>query len=153
VDCIWQGGEPSLAGLDFFHKVVDLQKRHAQGRTIFNCLQTNGLRIDDQWCEFLGKNRWLVGVSIDGPASLHNAYRVDKRGKDTHDRVVTSIQRMQEHQIEVNALTVLHRYNAKQPRIVYDFLCDLGLTHMQFIPYVDHESVVSPLPVSDANGT
>lgn len=91
VSFAWQGGEPTLLGVKFFRKVVELQKRHANGKHVQNAIQTNGTRLDDEWCEFLHAENFLVGLSIDGPARLHNACRVDKRGRGSYDEVLRGL--------------------------------------------------------------
>lgn len=133
----WQGGEPTLMGLDFFERAVALQKQHGQGRRIANAFQTNGVLLDDAWGGFLRRERFLVGVSIDGPAELHDRYRVDKGGKPTFEKVLRGIRLLQKHGVEFNTLTVVHRENARRPLEVYEFLKGIGSTHLQFIPLVD----------------
>jgi len=98
VTIAWQGGEPTLMGLDFYRRAMAVEKKYAKpGQTIENTFQTNGILLDDEWCEFLCENRFLVGISLDGPRSLHDAYRRDKGGQPTFDRVVRAVRRMQEH--------------------------------------------------------
>ncbi|MCW6190417.1 radical SAM protein, partial [Klebsiella pneumoniae] len=89
----WQGGEPTLCGIDFFRRVVALQKQYGEGKQIHNAFQTNGILLNDEWCQFLRDNGWLVGISLDGPAELHDAYRVNRSGKPTHHKVVEAIAR------------------------------------------------------------
>lgn len=133
----WQGGEPTLMGVDFFRRVVDLQRRYADGRRIENAFQTNGTLLDDEWGEFLAANRFLVGLSVDGPAELHDAYRVDKQQRPTFDLVMRGLGFLQKHKAEYNTLTVVNRRNAKHPRKVYEFLKSIGSTFLQFIPIVE----------------
>ncbi|MFH1037201.1 MAG: anaerobic sulfatase maturase [PVC group bacterium] len=135
----WQGGEPTLRGLDFFRKVVALEKRYRQpGIRIENDLQTNGILLDDEWGEFLGKNGFLVGLSIDGPRDLHDTYRVDKKGEGTFDRVLAAGRLLGKHGVTFNSLTVVNRKNAREPLRVYRFLRDvLKSTRIQFIPCVE----------------
>jgi uncharacterized protein len=133
----WQGGEPTLMGIGFFEKAVALQKRHGDGRRIANAFQTNGVLLDDAWCEFLRRENFLVGISIDGPQELHDLYRVDKGGKPTFEKVMRGISLLQRHEVEFNTLTVVHRESARRPLEVYDFLKGIGSTHLQFIPLVD----------------
>jgi uncharacterized protein len=137
VSFAWQGGEPTLLGVGFFRKVVELQRRHAGGKRISNALQTNGTLLDDEWCEFLAAERFLVGLSIDGPARLHNAYRVDKKGRDTYDDVLRGLRLLKKHRVEFNTLTVVNRANARHPLEVYRFLRDIGSGFIQFIPLVE----------------
>ncbi|MFH0953261.1 MAG: anaerobic sulfatase maturase [Verrucomicrobiota bacterium] len=144
----WQGGEPTLLGLDFFRKVVELEKKHAKpGQTVQNDLQTNGTLIDEEWCEFLKENRFLVGLSIDGPKKLHDRYRVAKDGKPTFDRVFHSAKLLKQHGVPFNTLTCVHRENAKHPLDVYRFLRrDIGSTYMQFIPIVEYKGFERTAP-------
>jgi len=140
VEFAWQGGEPTLLGVDYFRRVVDLQRRYADGRRITNALQTNGTLIDDAWAEFLAANGFLVGISIDGPADLHDAYRVDARGAASLDRVLRGLRRLQAHGVEFNTLTVVNRLNAKHPLKVYRFLKEIGSRFLQFIPLVERKA-------------
>lgn len=144
----WQGGEPTLLGVRFFRKVVELQKKHADGKRIFNALQTNGTLLDDEWGEFLRGGEWLVGVSIDGPRDLHDAYRVDKQGRPTFDQVIRGIEMLKKHNVEFNTLTVVNRKNSQHPLAVYQFLKEIGSGFIQFIPLVER-SAQAPLPSGD----
>jgi len=133
----WQGGEPTLAGLDFFRRAVELQRRHAGGRRVNNSFQTNGLALDDEWCAFLAENRFLVGLSLDGPADIQNAYRVDRADRPRFEAVFETLQRLQRHGVEFNTLTVVSRANVERPLDVYRWLRDAGVRHLQFIPLVE----------------
>ncbi len=133
----WQGGEPTLMGLEFFRLAVALQKRHANGRRVRNTLQTNGTLLDDEWGAFLAEHRFLVGLSLDGPAALHDAQRLDRRGRPTHAEVVGGLGVLKKHGVEFNTLTAVNRNNAREPLAVYQFLKDCGSTHWQFIPVVE----------------
>ena len=135
----WQGGEPTLAGLAFFRRVVELQQKHAKpGQTIQNDLQTNGTLIDVEWCRFLKENRFLVGLSIDGPKELHDSFRIAKDGSPTFSKVVNSAKLLREHGVPFNTLTCVHSKNAKYPLDVYRFLRrEIGSTYMQFTPIVE----------------
>jgi uncharacterized protein len=133
----WQGGEPTLMGLDFFEKAVALQKRHGAGRPIANALQTNGVLLDDRWGEFLHREKFLVGLSIDGPQELHDLYRVDKGGRPTFEKVMRGLEVLKRHHVEFNTLSVVHRESARRPWEVYAFLKGIGATHLQFIPLVE----------------
>ncbi len=139
VEFEWQGGEPTLLGVDFFRKVVELQKKHCPPhKRVLNNLQTNGLLLDDPWCRFLHENQFLVGLSIDGPKKLHDAYRVTKGGQPTFDRVFAAAKLLKKHQVDFNTLTVLHRLNVQRPLDVYRFLSrEVGPRVMQFIPLVE----------------
>jgi uncharacterized protein len=133
----WQGGEPTLLGVDFFRKVVALQKKYANGKSIANAFQTNGTLLDDEWAIFLKENDFLVGLSIDGPAKLHDAYRVDKKGGATYERVIHGLNILKKHQVEFNTLTVVSRVNSRKPLEVYRFLRGIGSGFIQFIPLVE----------------
>ncbi|MDZ4199990.1 MAG: anaerobic sulfatase maturase, partial [Kiritimatiellia bacterium] len=135
----WQGGEPTLAGLDFFRKAIRLQKEIAQGRSVSNSLQTNGLLIDGDWCQFLAQEGFLVGLSLDGPAHCHDAYRVDRLGRGCHDQVMRALACFQKHGVAFNTLTSVHDRNSVCPLEVYRFLRDAGVEHMQFIPLVERK--------------
>ncbi len=133
----WQGGEPTLLGVRFFRKVVELQQRYANGKRVTNALQTNGTLLDDEWGEFLHANGFLLGVSIDGPQELHDRYRVDKQGRSSFDAVVRGIELLKRHRVEFNTLTVVNSGNSAHPLEVYRFLKSIGSRYMQFIPVVE----------------
>lgn len=135
----WQGGEPTLLGVEFFRKVVALQRRFADGRSITNALQTNATLIDEEWGEFLAVNHFLVGVSIDGPADLHDTYRVDPQGRPSFARVLQGIEKLKQHRVEFNTLTVVNRRSVKHPLKVYRFLKEIGSRFIQFIPLVERK--------------
>lgn len=137
VSFVWQGGEPTLLGIDFFRKVIKLQNRWADGKNITNAIQTNGTRLNDKWCQFLSENRFLVGLSIDGPKEIHDRYRVDKAGKGTFKGVYRSLKMLQKHQAAVNALTCITRAGAGRALDVYGFLKGEGIQFIQFIPVVE----------------
>ncbi len=137
VSFAWQGGEPTLLGVGFFRKVIELQARYADGRSITNAFQTNGTLLDDEWGAFLRENAFLVGLSIDGPRELHDAYRVDKGRKPTFDRVMAGVEVLKRHRVDFNTLTVVNRQNSRKPREVYDFLRRIGSGFVQFIPLVE----------------
>ncbi|MCB9768036.1 MAG: anaerobic sulfatase maturase [Candidatus Omnitrophica bacterium] len=134
----WQGGEPTLMGLDFFKRAVSLQKQYgANGQSVGNGLQTNGLSIDDDWCDFLRETHWLVGLSIDGPPHVHDHYRVTRNGKPTYEMVKEAAERMSRKKVEYNALTVVNNYSAQYAREIYEHHKKLGIEFMQFIPCVE----------------
>jgi len=133
----WQGGEPTLLGLSFFRKVVELQRNYADGRRIENAFQTNGVLLNDSWAEFFAENRFLVGLSIDGPREMHDCYRVNKGGQPTFDAVMAGISHLKKHGVDFNTLTVVNRTNSYHPLEVYRFLRDAGSGYMQFIPIVE----------------
>ncbi|HQN29477.1 MAG TPA: radical SAM protein, partial [Mesotoga sp.] len=135
----WQGGEPTLLGIDFFKKVIEYERLYCPpGKKIANDLQTNGTLLNEKWCEFLKEYNFLVGISIDGPERLHNVYRVSKDGGPTFKRVFNATKLLHRYSIDFNTLTVVNRINAKFPGEVYRFLRDsVGSTRMQFIPLVE----------------
>lgn len=135
----WQGGEPTMLGLNFFRDIVALQHKYAcSGRRIENDLQTNGTLLTEEWCAFLKEHNFLVGVSIDGPRELHDAYRVDRKGLPTFDDVMHGIGLLKKYGVKFNTLTVVNRRNAKHPLDVYRFLRqEVGSTYIQFIPCVE----------------
>ena len=135
----WQGGEPTLMGLDFFRRAVELQKQFAKpGTMIHNALQTNATMLDDAWCEFFHAENFLLGVSLDGPRELHDAYRVDKGGAPTFDRVMRGIELLKKYHVEFNILATVHAANAPHPLDVYRFFRDeVGTQFIQFIPIVE----------------
>jgi len=137
VSFAWQGGEPTLLGVEYFQKIVDLQKKYADGKRIENAFQTNGVLLDDRWGEFLATNEFLVGLSIDGPRKLHDHYRVDKGGQPTFNRVTRGLEYLKKHGVEFNTLTVVQRHNSQHPLEVYRFLRETGSGFMQFIPIVE----------------
>jgi uncharacterized protein len=136
----WQGGEPTLLGVEFFERALELQEHYAQGRSVQNSLQTNGTLLDDRWGEFLARNRFLVGVSVDGPAQVHDKYRVDKGGGRTHAQVLRGIEVLKRHGVEFNLLTTLNANNVKRPLELYRYLRSLGTPYLQFIPVVERHS-------------
>jgi uncharacterized protein len=144
----WHGGEPTLLGLGFFQRVVEFQRKHQPvGRRIVNDLQTNGVLLDDDWCVFLAKNGFLVGLSIDGPRALHDRHRVNKGGRGTFEAVRAAASRLQKHNIGFATLSVVNRETAKQPLEVYRFLRDeLGARTMQFIPCVEPRAFKTTAP-------
>ena len=135
----WQGGEPTLMGLDFFRRVVALQKKYQKpGQRIENDLQTNGILLDDAWCAFLKEHDFLVGLSIDGPRELHDAYRTNKSGGSTFDRVMAAVHLLHQHGIIFNALCVVNRLNARKPIDVYRFLkTEVRPRIIQFLPAIE----------------
>jgi len=136
----WQGGEPTLLGIDFFHTVVSLQKKYADGKKISNSIQTNGTLLNDQWCEFLSDNDFLVGLSIDGPRELHDHYRKDKNGEPSFDAVMQGVSYLKKHDTRFNTITVINDKNSLHPLETYRFLKEVGEGHMQFIPVVERKS-------------
>lgn len=140
----WQGGEPTLLGLDFFRRAVALQQEHrAPGVTVQNAIQTNGLLLDEEWCRFLARERFLVGLSCDGPPELHDRRRVDRGGKGTAQRVLAAAALLRRHGVEFNLLCVVGAHNVDRPRQVYRFLSRLGTPFLQFIPLVERRRPAS----------
>ncbi len=137
VNFVWQGGEPTLFGLDHFRRIVELQKKYANGKTIENAFQTNGVLLDDAWCEFFKENHFLIGLSIDGPEAIHDAYRLTKNGQGSFKQVMRGLECLKKHQVEFNTLTAVQQKNACYPLEVYQFLKEVGSGFMQFIPTVE----------------
>jgi uncharacterized protein len=135
----WQGGEPTLMGLDFFCRALELAEKYRRpGMTFLHTIQTNGTLLDDDWAAFFKRHGFLVGISIDGPREMHDAYRVDKGGKPTFDRVMRGLRFLQKHGVEHNILTTVNRVNGDHPLEVYRFLRDeADASWMQFIPVVE----------------
>jgi uncharacterized protein len=134
----WHGGEPTLFGLEGFRKITALQKRHCpESRQILNGIQTNGLLLDDDWCRFLAEERFTVGLSLDGPASLHDRYRLTSAGEPTHGRILRAIDRLQRQGIPIEILCVVHSGNVQNPLEVYEFFRGLGVPYMTFLPLAE----------------
>ncbi len=134
----FQGGEPTLAGLDFFREVVKLQKAlNVNNCTINNSLQTNGYAIDSEWAMFFAKNNFLIGVSLDGPKEIHDLHRIDAKGDGTYNRVLKSIQILKQHKVEFNILTVVTKQTCKHTKKVQGFLARNDLMWQQYIPCLD----------------
>jgi uncharacterized protein len=144
----WQGGEPTLRGLDFFRRVVGLQKKYAKpNQRVENDLQTNGVLLNENWAAFLKENKFLVGLSIDGPRDLHDHYRVNKGGAPTFDKVMAAANLLRKYGVRFNTLTCVHRYNASRPLDVYRFLRrELNSTYIQFIPIVQARDFETTAP-------
>ncbi|MFB6150610.1 MAG: anaerobic sulfatase maturase [Haloarculaceae archaeon] len=141
----WQGGEPTLRDLDFYRKAVRLQEKYAPpDKRVVNSIQTNGTRLDAEWCEFLAEEEFLVGISVDGPPELHDRFRATRGGGPTFDEVRDGLSLLQEHGVEHNVLCVVNGVNSRYPLRVYDFFRDLGVDWVQFIPLVE--------PLDDAAG-
>lgn len=134
----WQGGEPTLMGLSFFERAVQLQKRYQRhDLTVNNTLQTNGIMLNDKWCRFFREHNFLIGISIDGPSHLHDVYRVDRGNHSTFERVMTGVELLKNHEVEFNTLTCVHTANSDYPLEVYRFLRDeVQSRFIQFIPVV-----------------
>lgn len=139
VEFAWQGGEPTVMGLKFFERVVELQQKYAGNKSIRNALQTNATLMDPNWASFLSKYRFLVGVSIDGPRELHDYYRVYRGGSPSFDRVMYGIDLLRDAGADFNTLTVVNRRNSAHPLEVYEFLKEIGSNFLQFIPIVERQ--------------
>lgn len=139
VTVAWQGGEPTLMGVDFYRRAIAFQEKYRQpGMSFENTMQTNGTLLNDDWCEFFKENNFLIGLSLDGPRRMHDAYRVDKGGAGTFDKVMRGLRLLQKHGVEYNILTTVNRINGDHPLEVYHFLRDeVGATWLQFIPVVE----------------
>ncbi len=138
----WQGGEPTLMGIDFYRRAVAFQREYRRpGMTIRNTIQTNATRLTDEWGAFLREHDFLVGVSLDGPREIHDHFRVDKGGNGTFEKVIRGIELLKRHGVEFNILTTLHAANADDPLRIYRFLRDdVGTRFMQFIPIVERDN-------------
>ena len=137
---IWQGGEPSLCGLDFFEKVIELEKKYAQpGQELGNAFQTNGILIDESWAEFFAKNNFLVGLSLDGPEPIHNYYRKTPSGKGSFERVWKAMELLRKKRVEFNVLCMVTRESSGQARQLYDFFQEARVRYLQFIPALELE--------------
>ncbi len=159
INFAWQGGEPTLLGVDFFRRVVALQEKYRGSKRIANAIQTNGTLLDDEWCSFLAEHKFLVGLSVDGPAHLHDIYRVDKKQRPTFEDVMRGLGFLKKHGVDFNTLTVVNRMNSKHPLEVYRFLKEIGSGFIQFIPLVERKPNVEqavldlaepPVPGRDA---
>lgn len=142
VTIVWQGGEPTLMGLDFFRRAVAVEKKWARpGLRVENSFQTNGILIDEEWCRFFHDNNFLVGLSLDGPRDLHDAYRHDKGGRPVFGKVQRAARLMQKHAVEFNILCTVNAVNSRRPLDVYRyFRDDLGARYIQFIPIVERDN-------------
>ncbi|HMK35746.1 MAG TPA: anaerobic sulfatase maturase [Desulfomonilaceae bacterium] len=139
VTVAWQGGEPTLMGVNFYRRAIELQEKYRRpGMAFENTMQTNGTLLNDEWCEFFRENDFLIGISIDGPRQLHDTYRKDKKGRSTFDRVMNGLRLLQKYGVEYNVLVTVNRINANYPLQVYRFLRDeVGASWMQFIPSIE----------------
>lgn len=139
VTIAWQGGEPTMMGLDFFRRAMEIVEQYRRpGQIISHTIQTNGVLVDARWADFFKEHDFLVGLSIDGPEHIHDAYRVDKRGEGSFGRVMAGLEALQQRGVDVNVLCTVHAANAHAPLEVYRFFRDdLELRFMQFIPIVE----------------
>lgn len=136
----WQGGEPTLMGLDFFKRVIELQQKHGRaGAAVANGLQTNGILIDDAFARHLAQYNFLVGISVDGPADIHDRYRRFADGRGSHARVMQALDTLKRRHVEYNVLTLVNDINVKRPRDIYHYLCDQGILFHQYIECVEFD--------------
>ncbi len=133
----WHGGETLMRPLSFYRKVVELQRKHARGHVIDNCIQTNGTLLTDEWCEFFRQEGWLVGVSLDGPQEFHDEYRRNKGGRPSFRQVMHGVDLLNKHGVEWNALAVVNDFNADYPLDFYHFFKEIGCHYLQFTPIVE----------------
>lgn len=136
----WHGGETMMRPLSFYKKAIELQKKYANGRTIDNCLQTNGTLLTDEWCEFFKENNFLIGVSIDGPQEFHDEYRRNRQGIPSFQKVMKGINLLKKHGVEWNAMAVVNDFNADYPLDFYHFFKELDCRYIQFTPIVERLS-------------
>jgi len=134
----WHGGEPTLLGLDYFRKIVALQRKHGPPkRRIINGIQTNGTLLNEDWCRFLAAEDFAVGISLDGPREMHDRYRVTKDGKPTHEQAMRGYQLLRKHGVLCEALCVVHAHNVQYPIQVYRFLKGIGAQYLSLLPLVE----------------
>lgn len=136
----WQGGEPTLMGLDFYKKVVELQQAcGADGQIVTNALQTNGILLDEQWCKFLAEYKFLVGISLDGPKEYHDYYRCSPSGKGTFDEVMAAIENCRRHKVEFNILVLVNNRNVEAADELFDFFREHKIKYLQFVQCVEND--------------
>ncbi len=138
VTFVWHGGEPLIAGIDYYRKAVELQRKYAGGKAILNSLQTNGIMMNADWCRFFHANRFLIGLSVDGPRDIHDAYRVNKAGRPSFDRAMAAVSLMRQYGVEYNTLSVVTNLSEGRGAEVYSFLKSIGSRFMQFLPVLEH---------------
>lgn len=134
----WHGGEPTLLGIDYFQKVVELQKQHCPpDNRIINVMQTNGTLINEAWCRFLSKEGFTIGLSLDGPEEMHDTYRVTRQGKPTHRQAMRGYHLLQQHDVSCDVLCVVNSHNVAHPTDVYRFFKQIGASYVGFLPLVE----------------
>ena len=134
----WHGGEPLVMGLDFYRKAVELQQKYAGGKIVHNTLQTNGTLITPEWADFFRENDFLIGISIDGPADIHDKFRKDKGGQNTFDKVMRGVSLLRQRGVQFNTMTTVNKASEGRGAEVYRFLKSIGSRYMQFMPVVEH---------------
>ena len=145
----WHGGEPLLRPVSFYQKALQMQQRYAHGRTVDNCLQTNGTLITPEWCQFFHDNRFLIGISIDGPQDLHDAYRRSPRQQQTWQQVMHAIELLNRYDVMWNAMATVNHLTAAEPQRFYRFFRDIGCQYLQFTPVVErHQGKVTDYSVT-----
>ncbi|MBN9661547.1 MAG: anaerobic sulfatase maturase [Acidobacteria bacterium] len=143
----FQGGEPTLAGLPFFQKLVDLQQRHGRnGQSVSNALQTNGVLLDKDWGQLFREYKFLIGISLDGPEEVNDLYRFNKAGHGTWKNVMRGVEVLQKEKVDFNVLCVVSQANVHKPREIYKFYRSLGIDYMQFIPLAEFDADGKPFP-------
>lgn len=155
----WHGGEPLIAGVDFYRRAVELQKKYADGKVIENTLQTNGTLLTDEWAHFFAENKFLLGVSIDGPREVHDAYRLTRNGEPTFDKVLAGIEKLHRAGAEFNTLSAVGAASAKRGLEIYKFMKSIGSHYMQFLPVSEkitvsekyHRPIISAPDQEDAD--
>jgi uncharacterized protein len=146
---IFQGGEPTLAGLPFFEKLIEFQKQYGRrGQQVSNALQTNGVLLDHNWCTLLREYDWFLGISLDGPEAVHDVYRYNKQGRGTWSRVMETVELLQKTEVAFNILCVVSRANAADAKGLYRFFKGLGIDNLQFIPLAEFDSCGKPYEFS-----
>ncbi|MFX1394990.1 MAG: anaerobic sulfatase maturase [Promethearchaeota archaeon] len=134
----WQGGEPTLAGLKFYEKIVELQQKYGErGQVVGNAFQTNGILINDDWAKFFFKYRFLIGLSLDGPKAIYDRYRTSAGGKSVWEKVMNTADCLRLNNVEFNILCVVSKANINQAKLIYNFFLDNGFFHLQFIPALE----------------
>jgi len=145
----WQGGEPTLMGLDFYKRLVELQAQYGEsGQVVTNALQTNGILLDEDWCRFLTEYKFLCGISLDGPKEYHDVYRKDRAGNGTFDRVMKGIDNCRKYNTEFNILVLLNNINVQYPDELFDFFTGMGIQYLQFVPCVEQSPDESTWPAA-----
>lgn len=134
----WHGGEPLTAGMAFYEKALEFQQKYAEGKKIHNSIQTNGTLITPRWAEFLGRNDFLVGISIDGPKDLHDSFRCDRGGHSSFDRVMTGLMFLHQAGVQFNTMTTVNKVSEGRGKDVYQFLRHIGSRYMQFMPVLEY---------------
>ena len=144
---VFQGGEPTLAGPAFFEKLVTLQQSYGRsGQSVSNSMQTNGILLDDRWCQFFKQYNWLIGISIDGPEPVHDLYRLNKQGAGTWRKVMKGIECLKKHDVDLNVLCVVSQANVSKARELYEFFRAQGIEYVQYIPLAEFGGLGQPLP-------